>query len=130
MKESSAIKCFLLGLMAGGVIGGLTALLYAPKPGRELRNDISKQKDRLIEDANRYISSSKEKASELISEGKKRAETIFEDSKKKFGEIKDKTENLLSSAKEKVLNEASNLKDAVKAGNDAYKKERKTTSEA
>jgi gas vesicle protein len=30
-------KGFLLGLLAGGVVGGIVALLYAPKSGRELR---------------------------------------------------------------------------------------------
>ncbi|MEX1031666.1 MAG: YtxH domain-containing protein [Paenibacillaceae bacterium] len=33
-------KDFLLGAVVGGVIGAITALLLAPKPGEELRADI------------------------------------------------------------------------------------------
>jgi len=33
-------KDFLLGAVVGGVIGAITALLLAPKPGDELRADI------------------------------------------------------------------------------------------
>ncbi|WP_243735120.1 YtxH domain-containing protein [Paenibacillus turpanensis] len=34
-------KDFLLGAVVGGVIGALTALLVAPKSGKELRGDIA-----------------------------------------------------------------------------------------
>lgn len=34
---------FLLGALAGGVIGSITALLLAPKSGKELREDITLQ---------------------------------------------------------------------------------------
>ncbi|RAP77814.1 YtxH domain-containing protein [Paenibacillus montanisoli] len=34
-------KSFLFGAIAGGVIGSVTALLLAPKSGRELRKDIA-----------------------------------------------------------------------------------------
>lgn len=34
-------KGFLLGALAGGVIGSITALLFAPKAGKELRQDIA-----------------------------------------------------------------------------------------
>ncbi|MEX2415745.1 MAG: YtxH domain-containing protein [Paenibacillaceae bacterium] len=33
-------KDFLLGAVVGGIIGAITALLVAPKPGEELRADI------------------------------------------------------------------------------------------
>ncbi|MBH5318248.1 YtxH domain-containing protein [Paenibacillus sp. GSMTC-2017] len=41
MSTRKGTKGFLLGALAGGVIGSLTALLLAPKPGKELRQDIS-----------------------------------------------------------------------------------------
>lgn len=36
-------KDFLLGAVVGGVVGAATALLLAPKSGKELRTDISDQ---------------------------------------------------------------------------------------
>ncbi|GAA3401344.1 YtxH domain-containing protein [Paenibacillus hodogayensis] len=36
-------KDFILGAIVGGVLGAVTALLFAPKSGKELRADISTQ---------------------------------------------------------------------------------------
>lgn len=41
MSTRKDSKGFLLGALAGGIIGSVTALLFAPKPGKELRQDIS-----------------------------------------------------------------------------------------
>ncbi|RJE89771.1 YtxH domain-containing protein [Paenibacillus sp. 1011MAR3C5] len=41
MSTRKDTKGFLLGAIAGGVIGSITALLFAPKAGKELRQDIS-----------------------------------------------------------------------------------------
>ncbi|MFD2613324.1 YtxH domain-containing protein [Paenibacillus gansuensis] len=34
-------KTFLVGTLVGGIIGSVTALLFAPKAGKELRSDIA-----------------------------------------------------------------------------------------
>ncbi|SFE97126.1 Gas vesicle protein [Paenibacillus catalpae] len=41
MATGKQTKGFLFGAIAGGIIGSVTALLFAPKAGRELRQDIS-----------------------------------------------------------------------------------------
>jgi gas vesicle protein len=41
MSTRKQTKGFLLGALAGGVVGSITALLLAPKAGKELRQDIS-----------------------------------------------------------------------------------------
>lgn len=38
MKKDT--KSLLWGILAGSVVGSVTALLFAPKPGKELRQDI------------------------------------------------------------------------------------------
>lgn len=43
MSTRKQTKGFLLGALAGGVVGSITALLLAPKRGKELRHDISVQ---------------------------------------------------------------------------------------
>ncbi|WP_078414062.1 YtxH domain-containing protein [Priestia abyssalis] len=42
-KEGLSSKDFLLGTVIGGLVGAATALLLAPKSGRELRSDINDQ---------------------------------------------------------------------------------------
>ncbi|TFE31555.1 YtxH domain-containing protein [Cohnella luojiensis] len=41
MSEKKSVKSFLWGTLAGAVTGAVTALLFAPKSGRELRGDIA-----------------------------------------------------------------------------------------
>jgi gas vesicle protein len=41
MADKKAVKSFLWGTLTGAVTGAVTALLFAPKPGNELRKDIS-----------------------------------------------------------------------------------------
>lgn len=43
MSNKTNGKDFLIGAVVGGVLGAVTALLLAPKTGRELRSDISEQ---------------------------------------------------------------------------------------
>lgn len=40
-------KDFFIGAVVGGVLGALTALVLAPKSGKELRSDISGQYDKI-----------------------------------------------------------------------------------
>ncbi|EFM12625.1 general stress protein [Paenibacillus curdlanolyticus YK9] len=41
MAKSTGSKGFLFGALAGVVVGSVTALLFAPKAGKELRHDIA-----------------------------------------------------------------------------------------
>jgi len=58
MNKDNAIG-FGIGLLTGAIIGGVIALLYAPKTGKETRQLI---KDKAIEVAD----TAKEKASEVV----------------------------------------------------------------
>ncbi len=118
MEERTSIKGFMLGLLAGGVVGGLTALLYAPKSGKEFRKDIGKKSKEIYSDTEEYISSAKTRASEIISDGRKKAEDLISDAKLKAASI-------VSSGKDFVAEEAGKIKDAVRSGIDTYNEERK-----
>lgn len=42
-REKESSSGFLLGAIVGGVLGACAALLFAPKPGRELRQTLGSQ---------------------------------------------------------------------------------------
>jgi gas vesicle protein len=46
-NEGTSAAGFALGMLAGAVIGAGVALLFAPKPGRELRQDLGESMDGL-----------------------------------------------------------------------------------
>jgi len=134
-EERGVAKGLFLGFLAGGIVGGVLALLYAPKSGKELRQDISNKKDEMLDDAGEYLDIAKHKAQDIINEGKKRSEELILDAKKKAGNLlddannilnvaKDKTSTSYETAKTKIADESAKVKDAIKAGVDAYKEER------
>lgn len=135
MGNNKMAKGLLLGFLTGTIVGGVVALLYAPKTGKELRGDIKIKKDEFLDDTSEYMQIAKEKANKLINEGKKRSEMLIKDAKDKassligdankvLSEAKDKASEKLGSAKEKISGESDRVKDAFKAGIDAYKEEK------
>ncbi|MHC1736603.1 MAG: YtxH domain-containing protein [Ignavibacteriaceae bacterium] len=131
-RENNLSKGLLIGFLTGGIVGAAIALLYAPKSGKELRQDIKVKADELRDDAEKYIDSAKDKAVDLYNEGKKKSEKLVADAKVKADELikdaekvysdaKHKATDAINTGKETLASESSRLKHAVKAGVDAYK---------
>jgi YtxH-like protein len=56
---------FLMGLLAGTVLGAGLGMLFAPKAGNELRNQLSEQTGRLKSTANDAYTQASEKVSQM-----------------------------------------------------------------
>lgn len=112
-KKSHGLSIFILGFIAGGI----TALLFAPKKGKEFRSGIKKQIDEYAENGNskagRILSNAKSIADNYV----KSAEIIFEKAKK-YSETK------FGITPAKLRKELLNLKTAVNAAADVYKRSR------
>jgi len=132
MSENNVGKGLLIGFLAGGAIGAILALLYAPKSGKEFRSDIKEKADEYLGEAEKYIADAKDKAKDMINEGKKKSEKLISDAKIKseellkdaekiFGDAKLKASTAINTGKENLESESGRLKEAVKAGVDAYK---------
>jgi len=128
---------FLIGLIAGGALGAIIGLLYAPKSGKELRNDIKLKSNEYLDDADKYIEEAKIKAKNLINDGKRRSDDLIADAKSKSQELLKEAEKLFDNAKTKASKtvsetkgnletEGTRLKSAVKAGVEAYKETKKS----
>jgi len=139
MDNNKTAKGLLLGFVTGGIVGAAIALLYAPKSGKELRNDIKMKKDELLDDTSEYLQIAKTKATDLINEGKRKSEELISDAKKKattligdansiLNEAKQKATNALGSTKERITTESEKVRDAFKAGMDAYNQEKNKNS--
>jgi gas vesicle protein len=57
---------FLMGLLAGTVLGAGLGMLFAPKAGSELRNQLSEQAGRLKSSAGDTYHQATDKVSELV----------------------------------------------------------------
>jgi len=128
-------KGLLVGFLTGAAVGSIIALLFAPKSGRELREEIKSKSQEFIDDADKYIANAKDKASDLINEGKRKSEKLVTETKEKVETLLGEAERILTDAKEKagsvvhvgkekLEKESDRLKTAIKAGMDAYKTEK------
>ena len=61
---------FLMGLLAGTVLGAGLGMLFAPKAGTELRNQLSEQAGRLRSTANDTYQQASEKVSQIVDRGR------------------------------------------------------------
>jgi gas vesicle protein len=133
--ENGMGKGLLVGFLTGAAVGSIIALLFAPKSGRELREDIKSKSQEFIDDADKYIANAKDKASDLINEGKRKSERLVTETKEKVETLLGEAERILTDAKEKagsvvhvgkekLEKESDRLKTAIKAGMDAYKTEK------
>ena len=61
---------FLMGLLAGTVLGAGLGMLFAPKAGAELRNQLSEQSGQLRTKANDAYSQATEKVSQIVDRGR------------------------------------------------------------
>ncbi|WP_379153832.1 YtxH domain-containing protein [Paenibacillus sp. sgz5001063] len=74
MKKDN--KSLLWGILAGTVVGSVTALLFAPKPGKELRKDIADGTADAIDKVQEIAGAASEKSTELYSKAKDAALTV------------------------------------------------------
>jgi gas vesicle protein len=127
-QNNGMLKGLVIGLLAGGAIGAVLALLYAPKSGKELRSDLREKADDLLDGAEGYVTAARTKAGELVSEAKRRSDLIITDAKKKAGSLIEDADKIILDARQKagpVVEEGSRLKNAVRAGVEAYREERR-----
>jgi gas vesicle protein len=72
MDDNGMAKGLIIGFLAGAVIGGAVAILYAPNSGAETREIL---KDRALEVKDRAIEA-KDKAIEMLDQVKERARAM------------------------------------------------------
>jgi gas vesicle protein len=61
---------FLMGLLAGTVLGAGLGMLFAPKSGSELRSQIADQTGKLREVADQTYNQASEKVSQMVDRGR------------------------------------------------------------
>ncbi len=122
--KSGMAKGLLIGFLIGGVAGAITALLYAPKSGKELRSDIKKKAGDLAEDATEYVRAARSKTAEMINQGKTRSDQLVTEAKEKAEHLLDDAERVLTGIRERTTSEGGKVKAAFRAGVDAYKTEK------
>lgn len=101
-------KKFVSGLTLGLGLGALAALLYAPKSGKEMREDLMDKSEDLKAIALDYMELLTVKGEELLSATKDKTENLVD----KLNETKDSIAQKAVEMKDTVVEEVSKLKAA------------------
>jgi gas vesicle protein len=136
------ISTRLTYFLVGAGIGAVLALLFAPKSGEELRNDIAdvtrKGIDRSKEAAQQLGAKASEvydatraKASELYDTARDTAGQYYETTRERAGELYDtataKASEAVAGARDAAARQAGSIQAAVEAGKKAYVEEKRKT---
>ena len=100
-----------LALFAGLAIGAVIGILFAPKPGKETRQE-------LVEKGERFVELSRESIAEFVEKTKDFAEA----GKQKIEELKIAGEEIWEKGKNKLSDTAKKVKDIVEESKSAAKK--------
>ena len=117
-REETSASTKLTYLLIGGGIGAVIALLFAPKSGTELREDIADATRKGLEKSKEAATQLQERAGEYYEVGRERASEIYQNAQEKAGEIGEK-------AKSAAARTANPFSAAVEAGKDAYVAEKR-----
>jgi gas vesicle protein len=117
-REGSSASTKLRYLLIGGGIGAVIALLFAPKSGVELREDIADATRKGIEKSKETAAQLQEKAGDYYEVTRERAGELYQTAQEKAGEYAEK-------AKSAAARSANPFTAAVEAGKEAYVAEKR-----
>ncbi|SDC19488.1 Gas vesicle protein [Paenibacillus sp. UNCCL117] len=102
MANESKGKEFLVGAVVGSVLGAITALLLAPKSGKELRSDIAEGYQQASEKTQQVASEVGEKTKQLASDVSARTSTAAKTITRQTSEWAEKAKDFAIQARDGV----------------------------
>lgn len=117
-ENESNVASKLTFLLIGGGIGAVLALLFAPKSGVELREDIADATRKGIEKSKEAASQLQDRAGEYYEATRERATDLYGTAQEKAGELTEKAKSVAAST-------ANPFNAAIEAGKQAYTAEKR-----
>lgn len=127
-REEANVGTKLTYLLVGGGIGAVLALLFAPKSGTELREDIAVATKKGIEKSKETAALVGEKAGDYYEVTREKAGELYSTAQDKAGDLSEKARELTGKAKEAVAGTTNPFSEAIGAGKDAYQEEKQKLS--
>ncbi len=127
-REETSANTKLTYLLIGGGIGAILALLFAPKSGQELREDIADVTRKGIDKTKESAVQLQERAGEYYEVTRDRANELYSTAQDKAGELYStaqvKAEEIAEKAKSTASSTANPFTAAIEAGKRAYNEEK------
>lgn len=118
---------FMAGLVVGGLIGTVIGILYAPKSGRETREEIGQKADELLAKVKEEYEYAAEKSRKAYEASVKRLKALEEKALEKVEDVSEKVDELAGRGKDTLQEGKSRVKKVIEAGVKAFKEEQDKT---
>lgn len=112
------------GLVIGGLIGAAIGILFAPKSGKETRQDIADKADELLSKAKEEYEKAVERSKATYDAAVTRLSTAEGAVREKVKEIEKNIGEFAEQSAEALADNTSRLKKALDAGVEAYREEK------
>ena len=112
------------GLVIGGLIGAAIGILFAPKSGKETRQDIADKADELLSKAKEEYEKAVEKSKATYDAAVTRLSTAEGSVREKVKAIEKNIGEFAQQSAETLADNTSRLKKALDAGVEAYREEK------
>jgi len=112
------------GLVIGGLIGAAIGILFAPKSGKETRQDIADKTDELLSRAKEEYEKALEKSKAAYDVAVTRLKSAEGTAREKVEEIEEKITEFAHQSAGALSDNKNRLKKALDAGVEAYREEK------
>jgi gas vesicle protein len=113
----------LKGLFIGGLIGIALGILFAPKSGKETRDDVTRKANEMLAKAKEEYEKVAEKSKQSCEESLKHLNDFNISAKETAGKVENKVSELAHKGVEAIQNNKNRFKKAIDAGLEAYREE-------
>lgn len=94
IREEGRAEGFIIGAVVGAAIAAITALLFAPKSGKDLRKDIGDGATKTWEQTDEYLDVAKQKGTKMMHDVEETASSYFNVAGDKVGDAFAKTKGM------------------------------------
>ena len=101
-QPGGSVQSFLVGAMVGGAVGAVFALLYAPKRGKDLREDISSKVGDLSSKFSSLLKKAKETGEDLLHDETEKMSETMHDAYQKAEELIDEADRIINDARSRM----------------------------
>lgn len=115
---------FFKGVLFGGIVGAVAGLLFAPKSGKETREDLLKCSLEMKDKGLERLELMQKRAEETLMETKKQLDELKRNAESTAKDLVEAAGSQIAEGKSTVVEEKGRIKEAVTAGVTAYKEEK------
>ena len=118
---SNQVEGFVKGILLGGVVGAVIGILFAPKSGKETRDDINRTAEELLAKAREEYEATLKKSGMAYEAAVKQLERLESSAKEKVAEMGEQVEELAEMGKDALRGTKGRLTKAVDAAVHVFK---------